>query len=134
MSATAHILMSITKFLVCEYQMTRIWSELLNLNCENLLFFFSSSGSAAVLTRSSTGSSLKRPDTTESLNSSMSNGTNDAGKWPVGTFSKELLLVNLCKLGQYMQDHIYIYIWQGIYGKWFSYCFFTNQRLLNCRI
>ncbi|KAI1236832.1 hypothetical protein IHE44_0015086 [Lamprotornis superbus] len=34
--------------------------------------------SAAVLTRSSTGSSLKRPDTTESLNSSMSNGTNDA--------------------------------------------------------
>ncbi|XP_008166191.1 oxysterol-binding protein-related protein 9 isoform X7 [Chrysemys picta bellii] len=37
-----------------------------------------SSGSAAVLTRSSTGSSLKRPDTTESLNSSMSNGTNDA--------------------------------------------------------
>ncbi|OXB78967.1 UNVERIFIED_CONTAM: hypothetical protein H355_013847 [Colinus virginianus] len=37
-----------------------------------------SSGSAAVLTHSSTGSSLKRPDTTESLNSSMSNGTNDA--------------------------------------------------------
>ncbi|XP_072722489.1 oxysterol-binding protein-related protein 9 isoform X2 [Mycteria americana] len=37
-----------------------------------------SSGSAAVLTLSSTGSSLKRPDTTESLNSSMSNGTNDA--------------------------------------------------------
>ncbi|KAK2540459.1 Osbpl9 [Columba guinea] len=37
-----------------------------------------SSGSAAVLTRSSTGSSMKRPDTTESLNSSMSNGTNDA--------------------------------------------------------
>ncbi|XP_074923706.1 oxysterol-binding protein-related protein 9 isoform X4 [Chelonoidis abingdonii] len=37
-----------------------------------------SSGSAAVLSRSSTGSSLKRPDTTESLNSSMSNGTNDA--------------------------------------------------------
>uniref|UniRef100_A0A8B9PM00 Oxysterol-binding protein n=1 Tax=Apteryx owenii TaxID=8824 RepID=A0A8B9PM00_APTOW len=37
-----------------------------------------SSGSAAILTRSSTGSSLKRPDTTESLNSSMSNGTNDA--------------------------------------------------------
>uniref|UniRef100_A0A8C8R906 Oxysterol-binding protein n=1 Tax=Pelusios castaneus TaxID=367368 RepID=A0A8C8R906_9SAUR len=37
-----------------------------------------SSGSAAVMTRSSTGSSLKRPDTTESLNSSMSNGTNDA--------------------------------------------------------
>uniref|UniRef100_A0A672U3J9 Oxysterol-binding protein n=1 Tax=Strigops habroptila TaxID=2489341 RepID=A0A672U3J9_STRHB len=36
-----------------------------------------SSGSAAVLTRSSTGSSLKRPDTTESLNSSISNGTND---------------------------------------------------------
>ncbi|NWQ81897.1 OSBL9 protein, partial [Columbina picui] len=37
-----------------------------------------SSGAAAVLTRSSTGSSMKRPDTTESLNSSMSNGTNDA--------------------------------------------------------
>ncbi|XP_053928348.1 oxysterol-binding protein-related protein 9 isoform X4 [Cuculus canorus] len=37
-----------------------------------------SSESAAVLTRCSTGSSLKRPDTTESLNSSMSNGTNDA--------------------------------------------------------
>ncbi|KAJ7405360.1 Oxysterol-binding protein-related protein 9 [Willisornis vidua] len=36
-----------------------------------------SSGPAAVLTRSSTGSSMKRPDTTESLNSSMSNGTND---------------------------------------------------------
>uniref|UniRef100_A0A8D0H7E8 Oxysterol-binding protein n=1 Tax=Sphenodon punctatus TaxID=8508 RepID=A0A8D0H7E8_SPHPU len=36
-----------------------------------------SSGPATVLTRSSTGSSLKRPDTTESLNSSMSNGTND---------------------------------------------------------
>ncbi|XP_019386955.1 PREDICTED: oxysterol-binding protein-related protein 9 isoform X1 [Crocodylus porosus] len=35
-------------------------------------------GSAALLTHSSTGSSLKRPDTTESLNSSMSNGTNDA--------------------------------------------------------
>ncbi|XP_078264667.1 oxysterol-binding protein-related protein 9 isoform X2 [Rhinoraja longicauda] len=31
-----------------------------------------------VITHSSTGSSLKRPDTTESLNSSMSNGTNDA--------------------------------------------------------
>ncbi|XP_008941264.1 PREDICTED: oxysterol-binding protein-related protein 9 isoform X2 [Merops nubicus] len=37
-----------------------------------------SAESAAVLTRSSTGSSLKRPDTTESLNSSISNGTNDA--------------------------------------------------------
>ncbi|XP_055497732.1 oxysterol-binding protein-related protein 9 isoform X2 [Leucoraja erinacea] len=31
-----------------------------------------------VITHSSTGGSLKRPDTTESLNSSMSNGTNDA--------------------------------------------------------
>ncbi|XP_015267462.1 PREDICTED: oxysterol-binding protein-related protein 9 isoform X2 [Gekko japonicus] len=37
-----------------------------------------SSGSGAVLTRSSTGSSMKRPDTAESLNSSLSNGTNDA--------------------------------------------------------
>ncbi|KAM4641153.1 oxysterol-binding protein-related protein 9 isoform 3-T3 [Discoglossus pictus] len=37
-----------------------------------------SSESAAALTHSSTGTSLKRPDTTESLNSSMSNGTNDA--------------------------------------------------------
>uniref|UniRef100_A0A8C5R6G4 Oxysterol-binding protein n=1 Tax=Leptobrachium leishanense TaxID=445787 RepID=A0A8C5R6G4_9ANUR len=35
-----------------------------------------SSESAAALTRSSTGTSLKRPDTAESLNSSMSNGTN----------------------------------------------------------
>ncbi|XP_014649257.1 PREDICTED: oxysterol-binding protein-related protein 9 [Ceratotherium simum simum] len=41
-------------------------------------FFFSSSGSASVLTHSSSGNSLKRPDTTESLNSSMSNGTSDA--------------------------------------------------------
>ncbi|KAG8436911.1 hypothetical protein GDO86_007846 [Hymenochirus boettgeri] len=40
-----------------------------------------SSESAAVLTHSSTGGSLKRPDTTESLNSSMSNGTNDAEKF-----------------------------------------------------
>uniref|UniRef100_A0A0D9S7A9 Oxysterol-binding protein n=1 Tax=Chlorocebus sabaeus TaxID=60711 RepID=A0A0D9S7A9_CHLSB len=38
-----------------------------------------SSGSASVLTHSSSGNSLKRPDTTESLNSSMSNGTSDAG-------------------------------------------------------
>ncbi|XP_044156424.1 oxysterol-binding protein-related protein 9 isoform X2 [Bufo gargarizans] len=37
-----------------------------------------SSESAAALTHSSTGTSLKRPDTAESLNSSMSNGTNDA--------------------------------------------------------
>ncbi|XP_041417403.1 oxysterol-binding protein-related protein 9 isoform X5 [Xenopus laevis] len=37
-----------------------------------------SSESATALTRSSTGASLKRPDTTESLNSSMSNGTNEA--------------------------------------------------------
>ncbi|XP_077005802.1 oxysterol-binding protein-related protein 9 isoform X7 [Tamandua tetradactyla] len=37
-----------------------------------------SSGSASVLTHSSSGNSLKRPDTTESLNSSMSNGTSDA--------------------------------------------------------
>ncbi|XP_069498308.1 oxysterol-binding protein-related protein 9 isoform X3 [Ambystoma mexicanum] len=37
-----------------------------------------SSGSADVLMHSSTGTSLKRPDTTESINSSMSNGTNDA--------------------------------------------------------
>lgn len=44
--------------------------------------FFSSSGSASALTHSSSGNSLKRPDTTESLNSSMSNGTSDAGKWP----------------------------------------------------
>lgn len=117
MSATAHILMSITKFLVCEYQMTIIWSEWLNLNCENLFLFFSSSGSAAVLTRSSTGSSLKRPDTTESLNSSMSNGTNDAGKGPVWTFSKELLIdnlrgnwVNICRI-------IYMarYLWETVY-------------------
>ncbi|KAH0618630.1 hypothetical protein JD844_018011 [Phrynosoma platyrhinos] len=36
------------------------------------------SGTGAILTRSSTGSSMKRPDTAESLNSSMSNGTNDA--------------------------------------------------------
>ncbi|XP_073449646.1 oxysterol-binding protein-related protein 9 isoform X4 [Aquarana catesbeiana] len=38
-----------------------------------------SSESAAALSHSSTGTSLKRPDTTESINSSMSNGTNDAG-------------------------------------------------------
>eukprot|EP00079_Xenopus_tropicalis_P034806 XP_017948577.1 PREDICTED: oxysterol-binding protein-related protein 9 isoform X4 [Xenopus tropicalis] len=37
-----------------------------------------SSESATALTHSSTGASLKRPDTTESLNSSMSNGTNEA--------------------------------------------------------
>eukprot|EP00074_Homo_sapiens_P081568 XP_016855707.1 oxysterol-binding protein-related protein 9 isoform X5 [Homo sapiens] len=37
-----------------------------------------SSGSASVLTHSSSGNSLKRPDTTESLNSSLSNGTSDA--------------------------------------------------------
>uniref|UniRef100_A0A8D2D4P4 Oxysterol-binding protein n=1 Tax=Sciurus vulgaris TaxID=55149 RepID=A0A8D2D4P4_SCIVU len=37
-----------------------------------------SSGSASVLTHSSSGNSLKRPDTTESLNSSMSSGTSDA--------------------------------------------------------
>ncbi|XP_070465774.1 oxysterol-binding protein-related protein 9 isoform X16 [Equus przewalskii] len=37
-----------------------------------------SSGSASVLTHSSSGNSLKRPDTTESLNSSISNGTSDA--------------------------------------------------------
>uniref|UniRef100_A0A5G2QIP5 Oxysterol-binding protein n=1 Tax=Sus scrofa TaxID=9823 RepID=A0A5G2QIP5_PIG len=37
-----------------------------------------SSGSASVLTHSSSGNSLKCPDTTESLNSSMSNGTSDA--------------------------------------------------------
>ncbi|CAK7306301.1 Oxysterol-binding protein-related protein 9 [Vulpes lagopus] len=37
-----------------------------------------SSGSASVLTHSSSGNSLKRPDTTESLNSSMSNGTSEA--------------------------------------------------------
>ena len=39
--------------------------------------------SASVLTHSSSGNSLKRPDTTESLNSSMSNGTSDAGKQPL---------------------------------------------------
>uniref|UniRef100_A0A2K6KGX9 Oxysterol-binding protein n=1 Tax=Rhinopithecus bieti TaxID=61621 RepID=A0A2K6KGX9_RHIBE len=37
-----------------------------------------SSGSASVLTHSSSGNSLKRPDTTESLNSSTSNGKSDA--------------------------------------------------------
>lgn len=37
------------------------------------------SATSPVITHSSTGGSLKRPDTTESLNSSMSNGTNDAG-------------------------------------------------------
>ncbi|XP_036303151.1 oxysterol-binding protein-related protein 9 isoform X7 [Pipistrellus kuhlii] len=37
-----------------------------------------SSGSASVLTHSSSGNSLKRPDTTESLTSSVSNGTSDA--------------------------------------------------------
>uniref|UniRef100_V9KMA5 Oxysterol-binding protein n=1 Tax=Callorhinchus milii TaxID=7868 RepID=V9KMA5_CALMI len=36
------------------------------------------STSPVVITHSNTGSGLKRPDTTESLNSSMSNGTNDA--------------------------------------------------------
>ncbi|KAL7985087.1 hypothetical protein Chor_003657, partial [Crotalus horridus] len=36
------------------------------------------SGSGTILTRSNTGSSMKRPDTAESLNSSVSNGTNDA--------------------------------------------------------
>ncbi|KAM8930268.1 oxysterol-binding protein-related protein 9 isoform 4-T4 [Pelodytes ibericus] len=40
-----------------------------------------SSESAAAMTHSSTGTSLKRPDTTESLNSSMSNGTNDADQF-----------------------------------------------------
>ncbi|XP_063795616.1 oxysterol-binding protein-related protein 9 isoform X2 [Pseudophryne corroboree] len=40
-----------------------------------------SSESAAGLSHSSTGTSLKRPDTTESLNSSMSNGTNDADQF-----------------------------------------------------
>ncbi|XP_072275736.1 oxysterol-binding protein-related protein 9 isoform X5 [Pyxicephalus adspersus] len=40
-----------------------------------------SSESAAALTHSSTGTSLKRPDTTESINSSMSNGTNDADQY-----------------------------------------------------
>ncbi|XP_030061142.1 oxysterol-binding protein-related protein 9 isoform X4 [Microcaecilia unicolor] len=37
-----------------------------------------SSGSGEALSHSRIGTSLKRPDTTESLNSSMSNGTNDA--------------------------------------------------------
>ncbi|XP_004699489.1 oxysterol-binding protein-related protein 9 isoform X9 [Echinops telfairi] len=37
-----------------------------------------SSGSASVLTHSSSGNSLKRPDTTESLHSSLSNGASDA--------------------------------------------------------
>eukprot|EP00069_Balaena_mysticetus_P011768 bmy_07315T0 len=37
-----------------------------------------SSGSASVLTHSSSGNSLKHPDTTESLNSFMSNGISDA--------------------------------------------------------
>ncbi|KAF6345249.1 oxysterol binding protein like 9 [Rhinolophus ferrumequinum] len=37
-----------------------------------------SSGSVSALTHSSSGNSLKRPDTTESLNSSLSNGTSDA--------------------------------------------------------
>lgn len=138
MSATAHILMSITKFPVCEYQITILWSELLNLNCENLLVFCSSSGPAAVLTRSSTGSSLKRPDTTESLNSSMSNGTNDAGKWPVSTSSKELLIVHLCvnwvNICRIFLIYVCVCIWQGTYGKGFNYCFCANGRLLNCRI
>ncbi|XP_077306370.1 oxysterol-binding protein-related protein 9 isoform X3 [Lithobates pipiens] len=40
-----------------------------------------SSESAAALSHSSTGTSLKRPDTTESINSSMSNGTNDADQY-----------------------------------------------------
>lgn len=46
----------------------------------NFAFFHSPSGSGTILTRSNTGSSMKRPDTAESLNSSVSNGTNDAGK------------------------------------------------------
>ena len=50
---------------------------------KKVIDFFSSSGSASVLTHSSSGNSLKRPDTTESLNSSMSNGTSDAGKQPL---------------------------------------------------
>ncbi|KAM5266242.1 oxysterol-binding protein-related protein 9 isoform 6-T6 [Hipposideros larvatus] len=40
--------------------------------------FIDSSGSVSALTHSSSGNSLKRPDTTESLNSSLSNGTSDA--------------------------------------------------------
>ncbi|XP_040216423.1 oxysterol-binding protein-related protein 9 isoform X4 [Rana temporaria] len=40
-----------------------------------------SSESAAGLSHSSTGTSLKRPDTTESINSSMSNGTNSADQY-----------------------------------------------------
>ncbi|XP_064415871.1 oxysterol-binding protein-related protein 9 isoform X5 [Latimeria chalumnae] len=40
-----------------------------------------SSMATAVLTHSSTDTSLKRPDTTESLNSSMSNGTNEAERF-----------------------------------------------------
>lgn len=72
--------MSAKELLVCVHQFKIMSSELV-VNCEDLLLLLSSSGSAAVLTRSSTGSSLKRPDTTESLNSSMSNGTNDAGQW-----------------------------------------------------
>uniref|UniRef100_A0A7N4NLD6 Oxysterol-binding protein n=1 Tax=Sarcophilus harrisii TaxID=9305 RepID=A0A7N4NLD6_SARHA len=40
--------------------------------------FIDSSGSASVLTHSSSGNSLKRPDTTESLISSISNGMSDA--------------------------------------------------------
>lgn len=47
---------------------------------KNFVFFHSPSGSGTILTRSNTGSSMKRPDTAESLNSSVSNGTNDAGK------------------------------------------------------
>ncbi|KAM5149105.1 oxysterol-binding protein-related protein 9 isoform 2-T2 [Mantella aurantiaca] len=43
--------------------------------------YMDSSESAAALTHSSTGTSLKRPDTTESINSSMSNGTNDADQY-----------------------------------------------------
>ncbi|XP_020843409.1 oxysterol-binding protein-related protein 9 isoform X4 [Phascolarctos cinereus] len=40
--------------------------------------FIDSSGSASVLTHSSSGNSLKRPDTTDSLISSISNGMSDA--------------------------------------------------------
>lgn len=39
---------------------------------------------------------MKRPDTAESLNSSMSNGTNDTGKSLQTEHSQKLHLCNIC--------------------------------------
>lgn len=46
----------------------------------SLMLFFSPTGASAASSLNNQETALKRPDTTESLNSSMSNGTTDAGK------------------------------------------------------